>query len=506
MAGSDRAFAAQLPLTALLAGPLAVAPNGESRCFIQDERIEMAQQERTLVRGGTVVTEAWTGVADVLVEGETIVAVGRDLATRVSGDYTDVDATGRYVLPGGIDVHTHMEMPQMGYESADDFFTGTRAAALGGTTTIVDFAVQPELGTLLEGLREWQEKAQGKAVVDYGFHMIVRRGDDETLSSIPKLIEEGVNSFKVFMAYPHWFYLDDGQITQVMEAVVAASDSAVVMVHAENGPVIDVRVAESLAAGLNEPIDHARTRPVILEAEAAGRAVVMAGLTGAPLHVVHVSSALAAGKIAEAVAVGQDVSGETCPQYLYLTEERLALGGVEGAKYICTPPLRTSAEVEALWGSVIRGELGLVATDHCPFCLADKARGMEEGFHRVPQGVAGVEHRVVLLYQAVRDGRIGLGDWVRLIAGGPARRFGLEPRKGSLTPGADADIVIFDPDAQWTLSMESQATATDYCIYEGIPVIGRVETVLRRGDVIVEDAGFTGTAGTGQFIRRPVNS
>lgn len=433
-------------------------------------------------------------------------AVASDLSGLLNGDESRLDATGKYVIPGGVDVHTHMEMPFMSTRSADTFFSGTRAAAIGGTTTIVDFAIQPREGTLQEGLNEWMERAGRQAVIDYGFHIIVRRADSDTLAAISEMVAQGVTTFKVFMAYPNEFYLDDGSILAVMQAVAAASKDAMVLVHAENGPAIEVLMEAAIAAGLREPIEHARTRPAALEAEATGRAIVLTTLAGNRLHVVHVSNADAAARVAQASRSGVDVTGETCPQYLYLSDERLAQGGIEGAKYVCTPPLRSSVEVEELWDSLCRGDLMCVATDHCPFCLADKAHGLEQGFQHIPNGVPGVEHRIVLLYQAVLAGRITLGDWVRLTAGAPAERFGLAPKKGTLAPGSDGDVVIFDPDVEWTLSVESQQMNVDYCIYEGKDVRGKVDSVLCRGNLLVSEGTFVGAAGSGSFVARPVSS
>lgn len=459
-----------------------------------------------VVAGGTVVTPSWTGRADVLVRDEKIIAVASDLSDLVDGSERRLDAAGKYVIPGGIDVHTHMEMPFMSTRASDTFFSGTRAAALGGTTTIVDFAMQPKEGTLQEGLEEWMQRAGPQAVIDYGFHIIVRRSDQATLDEIPKMVSQGVTSFKVFMAYPNEFYLDDGGILKVMQTVAASGEQAMVLVHAENGPAIEVLMQQAIDAGLRDPIEHARTRPAALEAEATGRAIALATLAGCKLHVVHVSNADAASRIARAATGGADVTGETCPQYLYLSDEDLAQGGIEGAQVVCTPPLRSPAEVQELWTALCRGDLMCVATDHCPFCRADKAHGLEQGFQHIPNGVPGVEHRIVLLYQAVVTGQITLKDWVRLTAAAPAERFGLAPRKGTLAPGADADLVVFDPNVTWTLSVESQEMNVDYCIYEGKEVVGKVDAVLSRGNLLVEAGEFVGTSGTGSFLGRPVVS
>lgn len=464
----------------------------------------MSNTTSWIITGGTVVSSSWTGLADILVRNGKIVAVASDLSGLLDGDESTIDATGKYVIPGGVDVHTHMEMPFMSTRASDTFFSGTRAAAMGGTTTIVDFAIQPKEGTLQEGLDEWMERASPQAVIDYGFHMIVRRSDPKTLAAIPDMVAQGVTTFKVFMAYPNEFYLDDGSILEVMQAVAAASKDAMVLVHAENGPAIEVLMEAAIRKGLREPIEHARTRPAALEAEATGRAIVLTKIAGNRLHVVHVSNEEAASKIAEAWRSGVDVTGETCPQYLYLSDERLAQGGIEGAKYVCTPPLRSKAEVENLWLALCRGDLMCVATDHCPFCLADKAHGMELGFQHIPNGVPGVEHRIVLLYQAVLAGRITLSDWVRLTSGAPAERFGLAPAKGALTPGSDADIVIFDPEVEWIIGLESQEMNVDYCIYEGKSVRGNVETVLCRGNLLVLQREFVGTAGSGSFLARSI--
>jgi dihydropyrimidinase len=468
-----------------------------------------------LIRGGTVVTSAGLLSADVLVEGERIAALlprddGVSMSHRHPSMAVDdsstaletIDASGRYVLPGGIDVHTHMEMPFGGTFSSDTFETGTRAAAWGGTTTIIDFAVQAKGTSLLATLDKWHAKADGKATIDYGFHMIVSDVNDQTLKEMDACVSAGVNSFKMFMAYPGVFYATDGEILQAMQQ--AAKIGATVMMHAENGIAIDQLVAQALAEGRTEPLHHGLTRPPELEGEATSRAITLAKVTRCPLYIVHLSAAHALTAVATARDAGQNVFAETCPQYLYLSLDDLASPGFDGAKFVCSPPLRTRDHQAALWQGLRTNDLSVVSTDHCPFCMKEKELG-RDSFAKIPNGMPGVEHRMDLLHQGVVAGEIGLQRWVEVASTTPARMFGLYPRKGVIAPGSDADIVIYDPAGTHTLSAATHHMNVDYSAYEGMPITGKVATVLSRGRVVVDDGQWHGSTGHGVFLSRGPN-
>ncbi|RZS43650.1 dihydropyrimidinase [Herbihabitans rhizosphaerae] len=453
---------------------------------------------RTLIRNGTVVNSTGTVAADVLVDGETIVAV------TAPGVFTEadriVDASGKYVLPGGIDAHTHMEMPFGGTVSADSFETGTKAAAWGGTTTIVDFAVQQK-GTLLQStLDKWHEKADGNCAIDYGFHMIVSDVNDTTLKEMDACVEAGVNSFKMFMAYPGALYSTDGEILRAMRK--ATESGSTIMMHAENGIAIDELVAVALAEGRTEPVQHGITRPPELEGEATHRAIQLAKVTGAPLYIVHLSARHALEAVAEARDAGQNVFAETCPQYLYLSIEDLAKPEFEGAKYVASPPLRPKDHQADLWKGLRTNDLSVVSTDHCPFCFKDQKELGRDDFSKIPNGMPGVEHRMDLLHQGVVAGELTLARWVEVSSTTPARMFGMYPRKGVIAPGSDADIVVYDPAAKQTLSAETHHMNVDYSAYEGMEITGRVSTVLSRGEIVVDGGEFHGRAGHGRFLRR----
>jgi dihydropyrimidinase len=459
---------------------------------------------RTLVAGGTVVNATGPAAMDVLVDGETIAALyapgGADGATVD----TTVDATGKYVIPGGIDVHTHMELPFGGTAASDTFETGTRAAAWGGVTTIVDFAVQRTGEVVQDGLAAWHAKAEGNCAVDYGLHMILGGVDDDALKAMDQLVEhEGVTSFKLFMAYPGVFYSDDGQILRAMQR--AAGNGAMIMMHAENGIAIDVLIAQALSRGETDPIHHGLTRPSALEGEATSRAIALAGVAGAPLYIVHLSASEALAAVAQARDAGRPVFAETCPQYLYLTlEDQLGAPGFEGAKWVCSTPLRSKHESHQrdLWTGLRTDDLAVVSTDHCPFCMKDQKELGLGDFSKIPNGIGGVEHRMDLIYQGVADGRLSLARWVETCATTPARLFGMYPRKGVIAPGADADIVVYDPAGRTRIGVDTHHMTMDYSAYEGYEVAGRVDTVLSRGTVVVAGGEFHGRAGHGRFVRR----
>jgi dihydropyrimidinase len=453
-----------------------------------------------LIRNGTVVTATGILDADVLVDGERIAALLPREAGPVDADV--IDATGKYVLPGGIDVHTHMEMPFGGTFSSDTFETGTRAAAFGGTTTIVDFAVQAKGTSLLATLDKWHAKADGNCAIDYGFHMIVSDVNDQTLKEMDACVAAGVNSFKMFMAYPGVFYATDGEILLAMQR--AATIGATVMMHAENGIAIDELVAQALAAGHTQPIYHGLTRPPELEGEATGRAIALATVTGCPLYIVHLSAAHALSAVTQARDEGRNVFAETCPQYLYLSLDDLGRPGFEGAKYVASPPLRTRDHQAALWEGLRRGDLSIVSTDHCPFCMKEKELG-RDNFAKIPNGIPGVEHRMDLLHQGVVNRELSVMRWVETACTTPARMFGLYPRKGVIAPGSDADIVIYDPVATQVLSAATHHMNVDYSAYEGMEITGQVETVLSRGRVIVADGAWRGDSAHGTFLPRSLN-
>jgi dihydropyrimidinase len=459
---------------------------------------------RILVSGGTVLSASGAAAMDVLIDGEQIAALAAP-GTEVAAVWAQaadrvVDATNRYVLPGGIDAHTHMEMPFGGTFSADTFETGTRAAAWGGTTTIIDFAVQPKGTSLLAALDAWHAKAAGQCAIDYGFHMIVSDVTDSSLKEMESCIDAGVNSFKMFMAYPGVFYATDGEILRAMQQ--AARTGALVMMHAENGIAIDQLVAQALAAGQTDPVQHGLTRPPELEAEATSRAITLARVTGSPLYVVHLSASQALDAVTLARDAGQNVFAETCPQYLYLSLEDLARPGFEGAKYVASPPLRPREHQGSLWRGLRTNDLSVVSTDHCPFCFAEQKELGRDDFSKIPNGIPGVEHRMDLLHQGVAAGELSLARWVEVAATTPARMFGLYPRKGTIQPGADADIVIYNPAARQVLSAAAHHMNVDYSAYEGMEITGQVETVLSRGRFVIDAGEYRGEPGHGRFLRR----
>ncbi|GAA4623404.1 dihydropyrimidinase [Actinoallomurus vinaceus] len=458
----------------------------------------------TVIRGGLVITAADETNADILIESGRVTALAArdsEVARRwaESADRV-IDAAGKYVIPGGVDAHTHMELPFGGTSASDTFETGTRAAAWGGTTTIVDFAVQTVGESLRSGLDVWHAKADGQCAIDYAFHMILSDVNEDTLKEMDGLVDEGVTSFKLFMAYPGVFYSDDGKILRAMQR--SAGNGGLIMMHAENGIAIDVLVEQALAAGRTDPRYHGEVRHALLEAEATHRAIQLARVAGAPLYVVHVSAMEAVAELAQARDMGLNVFGETCPQYLFLSTDNLAEPDFEGAKYVCSTPLRPKEHQAYLWRGLRTNDLQVVSTDHCPFCFkGQKELGLGD-FSKIPNGLPGVENRMDLLHQAVVDGHISRRRWIEIACATPARMFGLYPRKGTIAPGADADIVIYDPGATQVMSAETHHMNVDYSAYEGRTVTGRVQTVLSRGEVVVDDRSYTGRAGHGRFTAR----
>ncbi len=457
---------------------------------------------RTLIEHGTVVGASDAYEADLLVEGEKIALVGQGLGRYLEKVDRTIDAKGKYLLPGGIDAHTHLDMPFGGTKSADDFESGTVAAACGGTTTVIDFAIQPQGGALAEGLEAWHRKAEGKAAIDYGFHLIVRDVNPQTLAEMDRLVKhEGVTSFKLFTAYPGVFLVDDAQIFRAMQKT--GENGGLVCMHAENGPVIDVLTKQALEKGHVTPKWHALTRPARLEAEATNRVIALAEVAHAPVYIVHLSAAEALAEVREARDRGVEAYAETCPQYLFLSDDSYDEPGFDGAKYVMSPPLRPKGNERALWQGLRQDDLQLVSTDHCPFCMKEQKELGKSDFSKIPNGAPGLETRMSLLWDGgVRAKQIDLCRYVQLTSAAPAKLFGLYGRKGTLAPGADADIVVFDPEKRLTLSAKTLHMNVDYNPYEGRQVTGAPETVLSRGEVVVEGGRFVGKKGRGKFLRR----
>ena len=452
---------------------------------------------RTLIKGGTVVNADASTSADVLVDGETIALIGTDL--DAAADRT-IDASGKLVIPGAIDVHTHMELPFGGTFAKDTFETGTRAAAFGGTTTIIDFAVQSKGAALRAGLDAWHAKAEGKACIDYGFHMIMSDVNDGTLAEMDQLVAEGVPDFKLFTAYPGVFYSDDGAIFRAMQQ--SAKNGGLIMMHAENGLAIDVVAAQNAEAGNTDPYYHGVSRSPILEGEATNRVIRLAQVAEVPVYIVHLSAREALSAVRQARDEGLPAYAETCPQYLFLSLDDLG-NGFEGAKFICSPPLRPAHHQEDLWKGLRTDDLQVVSTDHCPFDFHGQKDLGKGDFRKVPNGLPGVEDRVNLLHSGgVLGGHITPNRWVDIISTAPARLFGLAGRKGVVAAGADADIVVYDPGAKHTISASTHHMDVDYSCYEGWEVTGRADVVLSRGTVIVEGEKWLGAAGDGRFLKR----
>ena len=452
-----------------------------------------------LIRSGTVVTAEATTSADVLIEGGVVreVREGIDPAS-----HTVVDASGLLVLPGGVDAHTHLDMPFGGTSSADDFETGTKAAAIGGTTTIVDFAIQSRGMKMRTALDMWWGKAEGKASIDYGLHMIVTDLPASGLEDMDAMVREGVASFKLFMAYPGVLMVDDATIFRALRQT--AKNGAMVCMHAENGSIIDVLVQEALAQGKTAPVYHALTRPTIAEAEAVQRAIAMAEIAGAPVYIVHLSSEDALNQVREARDRGLPAFAETCPQYLLLSiEDQMPGKSFEEAKYVFTPPLREKKNQAKLWDGLKHDHLQVVSTDHCPFCFADQKALGKDDFTKIPNGGPGIENRMQLIYHhGVNAGRLSLNRFVEITATAPAKIFGMYPRKGTIAAGSDADIVLWDADAEHTISAATHHMRVDYSMFEGFKVRGNAKKVYSRGELIADGGEFVGRTGRGMYLRR----
>jgi dihydropyrimidinase len=453
-----------------------------------------------LIKGGRIVTAADDYVGDVFVDNGTVAMIGESL--DVTADKV-IDAAGKYVLPGAIDPHTHIEMFFGGTTTIDDFTSGTVSAAFGGTTSLVDFCMQAPGTSFAEALENYHEKIErAKPVIDVGFHIgVTDLREGGTLEDLAKLPDEGITSYKLFMAYKGAVMVDDETLFKAME--VAADSGALVMVHAENGDAIDIIVKNAVAEGKSEPIWHARTRPMETEAEATNRAIQLARVAGCPLYVVHVSCLPAVEPIALAREKGWDAWGETCTQYLFVDESALDQPGFEGGKYIYTPPPRPKEHQEHLWTAIRSDVLSVVSTDHCPFNWPEQKAINGQEFQKVPNGGPGIENRLHMLHHfGVREGRISLNRMVELTSTNVAKLFGLYPRKGTIAPGSDADIVVWDPEKKLTISASTHHSNVNYNLFEGTEVVGAPEVVIVRGQVIVEDDELVAQPGAGQFIKR----
>lgn len=452
----------------------------------------------TTIKNARIVTAEQDYVADIYIEKDKITTIGASLP--ILADKV-IDARGKYVIPGGIDVHTHLDMPFGGTTSSDDFETGTRAAAFGGTTTIVDFAIQSKGMKMREALDIWWKKAEGKACTDYGLHMIITDLPDSHMEDMNEMVREGLSSFKLFMAYPGVLMADDATIFKAMRKT--AENGGLICMHAENGSVIDVIVKKAVAEGKKTPIYHALTRPTTAEAEAVNRAIAFAEIAGVPVYIVHLSSNDALLRVAEARDKGVLAYAETCPQYLFLSLDDMERPNFESAKFVFTPPLREKWNQDKLWQGLKTNNLQIVSTDHCPFCFKEQKELGKDDFTKIPNGGPGIENRLQLLYDGgVNKKRISLNRWVEVVSTTPAKMFGMYPRKGTIAVGSDADLVIWNPNAEYVISAKTHHMRVDYSMFEGTKVKGNAETVLSRGEIIVDNGQWLGKTGRGQFIKR----
>jgi len=452
-----------------------------------------------LIQNGTVVTADKTFPADILVEGETIKEIRAGIPPAPG--HATLDAAGMLLLPGGIDAHTHLDMPFGGTTSSDDFETGTRAAAIGGTTSIVDFAIQGRGTHMRDALDTWMKKAQNKACIDYGLHMIVTDLGGAGLEDMDEMVREGVASFKLFMAYPNVLMVDDATIFKALKQT--SKNGALICMHAENGSVIDVIVQQALAEAKTASVYHALTRPTIAEAEAVNRAIALAEIAHAPVYIVHLSSEAALNQVREARSRGVPAFAETCPQYLLLSIDEMNRPGFEGAKYVFTPPLREKENLPKLWDGLQDDNLQVVSTDHCPFCFEDQKILGKDDFTKIPNGGPGIENRLQLLHHhGVNEGKLSLNRFVEIVSTAPAKIFGMYPKKGTLAPGSDADIVVWDPKAEHLISAKTHNMRVDYSMFEGFRVRGNARQVFSRGELIVENGKYRGKAGRGAYLRR----
>ena len=452
---------------------------------------------RTLIKNGRVVTAVDDYKADILVDGEIVTTIGKTLDMEAD---VVIDASNKLVIPGGIDPHTHMELPFGGTFASDDFFTGTRAAAFGGTTTIIDFAVQTKGESMTAGVDAWHKKAEGKTAIDYGFHLITTEFEDGDENEMYKLMDEGITSFKLFMAYPGVFLADDATIFRAMSA--AGQRGGLICMHAENGIVINEIIKSFLADGQTATKYHALTRPTLAEAEGVHRAIAIAEMAESPVYIVHLSCTDALNQVRQARDRGIPAFAETCPQYLFHSIDDYG-DGWDGAKYVMTPPLREKHNQAELWKGLKMDDLQVISTDHCPFCMKEQKELGKDDFSKIPNGAPGVENRMNLIYYGgVVQNRISLNRFVELTSTAAAKMFGLFPKKGTIAVGSDADIVIFDPEKEHTFGVDNEHMNVDYSSYEGWKMKGKVETVLSRGRVVIENGEHKGKAGGGQFLKR----
>lgn len=451
-----------------------------------------------LIKNGRIITAEQDYIADIFIEKDKISTIG--LSLNVNADKV-IDAKGKYVIPGGIDVHTHLDMPFGGTTSSDDFETGTIGAAFGGTTSLIDFAIQPKGKSMREGLDIWRKKAEGKATIDYSFHMIITDLPDERISEMDDMVAEGVTSFKLFLAYPNVLMVDDATIFKALKQT--SKNGALVCMHAENGMVIDHIVKETVAKGNLSPLYHALSRPAAAEGESTNRAIALAEMAGTPIYIVHLTCNDALEKVVNARDKGIPAYAETCPQYLYLSLEDISKPDFEGAKYVFSPPVREKWNQEKLWGALQKNDLQVVSTDHCPFNFKGQKELGRENFTKIPNGGPGLENRLHLMYQdGVNEKRFSLNRWVELTSTNPAKIFGMYPRKGTIAPGSDADIVIWDPEKELVISAKTHHMRVDYSMFEGKKVKGDADIVISCGEVIVENKKFLGKAGRGNFVKR----
>ena len=465
---------------------------------------------KTLIKGGTVITAAETILADILIEDEKIKAIGLDFSEE--GITSVLNVLGKLVMPGGVDAHTHFDLPMFDTVSSDDHYTGHKAAAFGGTTTVIDFVSQNK-ETLKESVETWHKKADQKAAIDFSFHMNITHFDEKIAKEIPQLREFGINSVKVFMAYNHRLRLDDGYIFKVMR--IAKESGILVLVHAENGDVIEVLVDEALRAGHTEPVWHARTRPTLGEVESVYRAIKLSELARSPVYIVHMNTNGGVDHVRNARQKRLPVMGETCPQYLFFTADDLLR--TDGAKWICSPPVRSKEDNSGVWRAVEDGTMQVMATDHCPFFydgtipikyegerIAIPGKELGKGdFTKIPNGLPGVGDRMLVMWtKGVVEGRISPNQFVKMMCTNPAKIFGLYPQKGTILPGSDADITIWNPDREFTYGVKYSQQRTDYNLYEDWKLKGAIEKVFLRGRLIVDDQAWHGNRGDGRFIRR----
>ncbi len=447
-----------------------------------------------VIKNGKIVTNGDSYVADIGVKDGKVI----EIATCIDCENV-YDAEGKYLIPGGIDVHTHLDMPFCGTFSSDDFLTGTKAAAIGGTTTVVDYAIQPGGKTLKDAIDIWKEKAEGKAVIDYGFHLAVTNLDDQARKDLPELLKNGFSSFKVFMVYDG-MRLSDKELLEILQ--IAKDNDGLVCVHAENYDSINYNIAKLLADGKTDPVYHAISRPQKCEAEATNRAVKLAEMVDAPIYIVHVSNRETADVIARSRQEGFKTMGETCTQYLLLSIDNYLEPDFAGSKYVMSPPLREGFNNELLWDSLKFSKLQTIATDHCPFFMEQKKMGLND-FTKIPNGAPGIEARLALIYHnGVNEGRLPIEKFVELTSTNPAKIFGMYPKKGTIAVGSDADIVVLDPEKEVTISVDNLHENVDYTPFEGFSVKGYPVATFSRGDLVAENGEYVGSEARGQLINR----